>query len=155
MQFRKYTKKQLIKAVKNSLSIRQVLQKLNVQPFGGNYHVIKRYIKNLNLDTSHFTGQLWSKGKTIGPKRPIEDYLSNKQFIASHALKKKLISEDILKHKCQKCNKTKWLGSLIPLELHHLDGDRENNNLSNLQLLCPNCHALTDNYRGKNKKNAA
>ena len=38
----------------------------------------------------------------------------------------------------------------IPLEVHHLDGDRMNNELSNLQLLCPNCHALTENWRGKN-----
>ena len=37
------------------------------------------------------------------------------------------------------------------LELHHIDGNHSNNELSNLTLLCPNCHALTDNYRGKNK----
>ena len=39
----------------------------------------------------------------------------------------------------------------IALELHHIDGDTTNNELSNLQYLCPNCHALTKNYRGKNK----
>ena len=39
----------------------------------------------------------------------------------------------------------------IPLELHHIDGNNQNNNLTNLTLLCPNCHAMTDNYRGKNK----
>jgi hypothetical protein len=38
------------------------------------------------------------------------------------------------------------------LELHHKDGDRTNNILSNIELLCPNCHALTDNYRGSKKK---
>jgi len=44
------------------------------------------------------------------------------------------------------------LGGLIPLELHHRDGDRTNNSLANIELLCPNCHALTDNYRGGKKK---
>lgn len=34
-----------------------------------------------------------------------------------------------------------------------LDGDRFNNELINLQILCPNCHALTDNYSGRNKGN--
>ena len=41
----------------------------------------------------------------------------------------------------------------IPLELHHKDGNRYNNQLDNLMLLCPNCHALTENYRAKNIKN--
>ena len=39
---------------------------------------------------------------------------------------------------------------LIPLELHHKDGNKFNNNLSNLELLCPNCHAFTNTYRTKN-----
>jgi predicted HNH restriction endonuclease len=39
----------------------------------------------------------------------------------------------------------------IPLELHHVNGDNRDNRIENLQLLCPNCHALTDNYRGLNK----
>ncbi len=45
-----------------------------------------------------------------------------------------------------------WLNKPIPLELHHKDGDNTNNELDNLELLCPNCHALTDNYRGRNKQ---
>ena len=40
----------------------------------------------------------------------------------------------------------------IPLELHHVNGDNRDNRLENLQLLCPNCHALTNTYRGKNNK---
>lgn len=45
---------------------------------------------------------------------------------------------------------TEWLGQPIPLELHHKDGNKNHNELSNYELLCPNCHALTDTYRGKN-----
>jgi 5-methylcytosine-specific restriction endonuclease McrA len=43
------------------------------------------------------------------------------------------------------------LGNPIPLELEHKDGNCTNHNIENLELLCPNCHALTDTYRGKNK----
>lgn len=39
----------------------------------------------------------------------------------------------------------------IPLEVNHLDGDHENNLESNLELICPNCHSLTNSYRGLNK----
>jgi RecJ-like exonuclease len=47
------------------------------------------------------------------------------------------------------------LGEEIPLELHHIDGNHFNNDLSNLMVLCPNCHAKTDSYRGKKNKKQA
>lgn len=48
---------------------------------------------------------------------------------------------------CECCGNSTWLGSKIPLEVHHKDGDHSNNEISNIQLLCPNCHSLTDNYK--------
>jgi hypothetical protein len=143
----KYTEKQFVDAVKNSNSIRQLLIALNVSSYGGNYRSIKKLIEEFNLDTSHFTGQAHSKGKTVGPKRPIEDYLSNKQGINSHKLRKRLIKEGIFEAKCHNCNLTEWLGQPISLELEHIDGNHSNNNLSNLTIICPNCHAQTGTYR--------
>ncbi len=148
--YRNYTEKQLIEAVNNSLSYRQVMIKLNLRPSGGNYSTIKKNIKRLQLDISHFTHQLWSKGKKLPPKRPITDYLSNKQTIQTTSLRKRLLRENYFQHECCNCKNTIWLGNPIPLELHHIDGNNQNNNLTNLQLLCPNCHSLTNNYRGKN-----
>ena len=52
--------------------------------------------------------------------------------------------------KCEKCGLSTWLGQPIALEIHHKDGNHINNLEENLELLCPNCHAQTDNYRGKN-----
>lgn len=54
---------------------------------------------------------------------------------------------------CNKCGLDRWLENEIPLELEHKDGNNKNNNRDNLEMLCPNCHALTDTWRGKNKKN--
>ena len=56
-------------------------------------------------------------------------------------------------NKCEKCG---WGGEHpithnIPLEVHHIDGDCTNNRLENLQLLCPNCHCLTENFGSLNK----
>ena len=152
MKLYKYTELKLKNAVKSSYSYRQVLLKLNVRPFGGNYDVLRKAIKHFNLDISHFTGQSSNKGKLFGPKRPIEDYLSNKYTITTHKLRKRLIKEGIFKHKCSNCNKTKWLNNPIPLELDHINGNNKDNSLKNLRLLCPNCHALTSTYRGKNRK---
>jgi len=151
-KYRTYTEEQIIDAVKTSLSIREVLGKLNLKEAGGNYSTTKKYIKELNLDTSHFTGQGWNKGKTIGPKRPLEDYLSNQFPIGSYKLKHRLLKAGIFEHRCSNCQLTEWLGKPIPLELDHIDGNHENNNLLNVRFLCPNCHTLTPTYRGKKLK---
>lgn len=64
-------------------------------------------------------------------------------------IRNRLLSEGIKEHKCECCGLTEWLGHPISLELHHLNGIHTDNRLENLQVLCPNCHAQTDNYSGK------
>jgi 5-methylcytosine-specific restriction endonuclease McrA len=56
-------------------------------------------------------------------------------------------------YKCDVCNLSDWLGAPITLELHHIDGVNTNNETLNLQVLCPNCHSQTDNFRAKNINN--
>jgi hypothetical protein len=149
-QTRAWTGSDLELAVTASISIAQVLRHLGLRPAGGNYRVIRRAIDQANLDTSHFKGQAWNKNVSLGPKRSLDAYLSNQYPISSHRLRLRLIDEGVLPARCNKCGGTEWLGQPIPLELEHRDGDHANNSLENLELLCPNCHALTPTYRGKN-----
>ena len=84
--------------------------------------------------------------------KPAIEYIKNNQ-VNSHILKNKLIRENIKEAKCEICGLSEWQGREIPLELHHIDGNHYNNIFSNLQILCPNCHALQENNKGKaNKK---
>lgn len=145
-----FSTEELVSAVSESLTIAQVLKRLRLAPAGGNYETINRFIRTANVDTSHFRGKGWAKGRTDRPKRPIEDYLSGKARSTSSELRKKLIKAGVFEEKCSSCGLTSWLGGRLPLELDHIDGNRDNNNLPNLRLLCPNCHALTPTYRGKN-----
>ncbi|MGB5260869.1 MAG: HNH endonuclease [Gammaproteobacteria bacterium] len=131
--------------------MRQTLQILGVAPYGGNYDVLRKAIKHYKLNISHFTGQAWNKGKTLPPKQPIEKYLSNEIPIQSYKLKNKLLKADIFEHKCSHCSRTIWLNQPIPLELDHINGNKKDNRLRNIRLLCPNCHAQTPTYRSKNR----
>ena len=93
------------------------------------------------------SGKGFSK-KTNG--MTLVEYLNKSVDIQSNKIRKKLLQEGYKEHRCERCGLTEWLGQPIPLELHHIDGDKNNNTLENFQLLCPNCHAFTDSYRGKN-----
>ena len=78
-----------------------------------------------------------------------EKYFNNEIPINSYKLKKRILRDKLKPLKCEACGLEKWNGVDIPLELHHINGDNKDNSFENLKLLCPNCHALTDNYRNR------
>jgi 5-methylcytosine-specific restriction endonuclease McrA len=87
------------------------------------------------------------------PKVPIEDIIFHGKHpqYQSYKLKKRLFEEGLVKRECQSCGLTEWRGGFLPLELHHIDGNRTNHHVSNLMILCPNCHSQTDTFRARNK----
>ena len=151
---RKWTEAQFIDAVNSSLSYAQVSEKLGLKIAGSNSDTVKRKIKELKLDTSHMTGKAWNQGERftiVKPAKPLGEILvEHSTYTNSNTLRKRLLKEGIKEYKCECCNRTEWLGKPIKLELHHINGVKDDLRIENLQILCPNCHAYTDNYRGKN-----
>lgn len=143
----KYTKEIMEKACEGALSLAQVCRNLGLKPVGGNYHTVKSNLDRFGIDVSHFTGQRWNKGlKHIDKtsKYSLKDILKENIDYKSSDLLKRLVSANLKEYKCEICGYTE------NLELHHINGNHFDNRLENLQVLCPNCHAKTDNFRGRN-----
>lgn len=142
-----------IKIVKTADSYSDIAKKLNLPAKGGNINTIKRRIKLLNLNP-HFT----RKNMKANLKRLVQShYRSDKEIFCKNSnarratLKRRIINEHLMPIECNLCYNKQWLEHKIPLELHHINGDSNDNRLNNLQLLCPNCHALTSNYRNRKR----
>lgn len=157
MKQRKWTDKMLINAVKDSRSIRQVIQKLGLIPAGGNYVQIQSAILREKLDTQHFTGKGWSVGMYHPRRTPqaLKELLVENSTFQSFKLKKRLFEKGVKKIECEECGwKEISIDGRIPLELDHINGVRTDNRIENLRILCPNCHSLKPTHRGRNKKKA-
>jgi Zn finger protein HypA/HybF involved in hydrogenase expression len=153
----KVTKEQLEDAVKKSESIASVCRILKIRPVGGNYRTLRSKINKWSIDITHFTGQGWNVGLKFRPsvKRPLSEILvDNSDFMSTSKLRIRLIKEGVKEHRCETCKLTEWMGYPIPLELDHINGKNTDNRIENLKMTCPNCHAQTPNYRGRNKLSA-
>ena len=144
-----YSKEELQKILDVSNSYTDMLHKIGIRG-GSSIDTLKRIIKEYNLSEEVFNLNYrklkkdCSNSKNI--KKDVSEYLYKGSKISSHKLKTKLIENQLKECKCEMCKNIEWLGKPIKLHLHHKDGDHLNNELDNLQLLCPNCHSYTDNY---------
>lgn len=155
MRRRTWTVDQLKKLAAQSTSTRQVIKGLKLKPAGGNYAQINKYIKIYNIDTGHFAGKAWNKGRTgMGkPRLQLKEILQKDTYYQSYKLKKRLFAAKIKTPCCEQCGwAEKSTDGRTPLELDHVNGDRHDNRLSNLRILCPNCHSLQPTHRGRNRK---
>lgn len=94
------------------------------------------------VDYSHFTGQRWNTNN----KNPVyrDKYaskLSEDKTLKSANVRTKVINLGLKENKCEECGITEWRGKPITIQLHHINGDRSDNRIENLRMLCPNCHS--------------
>jgi 5-methylcytosine-specific restriction endonuclease McrA len=104
-----------------------------------------------------FSSETWHQARVRGALRtrpaaaPIETYLVKGRSVGRGHVKRRLIAEGFKESRCEECGLDEWRGRPLPLALHHVNGDGDDNRLENLQLLCGNCHSQTPNWSGKNK----
>lgn len=154
---RQYTKEWLQELCQNSYSYAEVLNKAGRKQGGGAQQTLKKKIAEYEIDISHFTGQKWHESPNQKPQQGIEKYRLEEIFVKNSSVTQKVLRgyverHKVLEYKCVNCGcDGHWQNGIISLELDHIDGDNTNNELTNLRYLCPNCHALTETYRGRNK----
>jgi transposase-like protein len=83
---------------------------------------------------------------------PIEIYLVRGRRTSRTHLKSRLLGAGLKENRCERCGITDWLGEPLSMALHHVNGDGSDNRLENLLFVCPNCHAQTPNFSGRNRK---
>lgn len=120
---------------------------------GSNPKTLRKKMNEFGVDYSHFTGCNWN----VNPNNPVYrgKYLPNlyeHSSLNSDHVKKLVYKLGLKENKCEVCGISEWLGSPIVCELHHINGDTADNRIENLQILCPNCHSQTDNFRKRNTK---
>ena len=134
-------KKEIIEALKTSTTMSEAAAKINLA-----FSTFKRYAEKYKLYTPNQGGKGLMKSK-----KKLEDVLSGDIHIVTNQLRIRLVREGYLEYKCSMCGICEWNGKKLSLELDHIDGDKYNNSLKNLRILCPNCHSQTPTYRKKNK----
>lgn len=162
---RSWSIEDLRKAADNALNMAEVFRRLNLLNRGINKKVIVREAEKYGIElplnekanTNSFVYNVESfqqkkKEGFVKQKYTLDDYLSNRIFIHSDRLKKLLLRAGLLKEVCSICSQGPiWNNLPLTMQLDHIDGNPQNNNFINLQLLCPNCHTQTKTWGYKRR----
>ena len=138
-------KERVVEVCMNSLSMAHAASELKIH-----FNTLKRLA--IKYDCYNPNQGLKGGRKNAPVKIDLNEILSGVHpHFQTYKLKNRLLKEGILENKCTTCGLITWNNKIINLELDHIDGNRVNHILSNLRLLCPNCHSQTDTYRSKNR----
>ena len=114
---------------------------------------VKRRITELAIDISHWQDNTKNAHAAILTSH--DKYFAKDTPHSGGHIRERLLKYNLLEYKCAGCNnRGEWLGAKLRLQVDHINGDHNDNRLENLRFLCPNCHAQTETFAGKNVKHS-
>ena len=147
---RSWTDAQLVAATETCGSIAEVIRVLGLKPGGGTYQHIHHRMRVLNISILQHDPWAWMKqpgANTGGRQMPLSEALTSPSpYMNIAKLRKRLLRAGLKQNCCEVCGVIEWMGKSLTCQLDHIDGDRANNCLDNLRMLCPNCHAQTETW---------
>jgi len=140
------TDEQIIEAVKLSKTMSEAAAIVKLK-----FETFKRRAQHLDIykPNQYRKGIKRSESEFEKQTIPLEEILNGKHpSYNTSRLRKRLIKAGLKENKCEEkdCTVSDWKGKSLTCELHHIDGDRTNHKLNNLQIICPNCHSQTDSF---------
>ena len=149
--------------VADCTSVAQVLAKLALPLEGRVHRELSRRIRELALDTNHFRGRGWSRGETKDSHPSVErtsrrntisdaDLFAESSSIYNNGTRiVRRLLELGWEYRCAWCGIDEWCGKPLVLHLDHINGISNDNRMTNLRILCPNCHSQTPTYGNRRR----
>lgn len=147
----------LTTAVAEGFSYADVLRRLGRSTTGNNRPALKRAIDTFKLSISHFNIYKASAdtktNKWLKNTRPLAEILKINVYYNTSNLRLRLLKAGLLQNICSICSSPPiWNNKHLTLQLDHINGVRSDNRITNLRIVCPNCHTQTDTFAGKLSK---
>ena len=154
---RKYNKENLTEHANKCHSFAELIRSFGNKPTGGNYTHFQKLCRHFDVDTSHFTGMLWSKGHTAATHPGVAastaanslslDEVFCKNSRASNGRLRDAMLKGNFAYHCAECpNDGTWMDKPLTLHVDHINGVHGDNRPENLRFLCPNCHQQTSTW---------
>ncbi len=135
------TPEKVEQAIATSTSFIEASKKLGISR-----QTVKSRAEQYKIDISHFCS---CSSRPGGPDK----YLRKGSTDNRAVVRATILKHDLIPYICKICGQTdSWNGNTLVLQLDHIDGDKTNNEITNLRFLCSNCHSQTPTYTGRNSR---
>jgi ribosomal protein S27AE len=147
----RYSEEEARVAVAASKSYAETLRRMSMCDKGGSWKILKKWVAIWGISTEHFDPNAGRVAVSRLRARPLEEVLVHGSTMGSSHLKGRLYTAGLKQRECELCGQGElWRGRRMSLILDHVNGDRTDNRIENLRIVCPNCNATLATHCGRN-----
>jgi hypothetical protein len=147
----RYDETEARKAITSSRSWAEALRRLGMCPTGGATKVLRKYAEQWEIPTEHF--DQYASLRAPRRRQPLDEILIEGSTYSRSHLKQRLYADGLKRPVCELCGQDElWHGRRLSLVLDHINGVRDDNRLSNLRIVCPNCAATLETHCGRGRQ---